>query len=102
MKAQDYVAGTWGPTDADHLRVRRGGVWGWATSADAWHRGHTAWFLRAFDEAAAARDLEALAGPDEAAWTEEAESRLAAFRRGEVSAVDGPTVLQELRSRYRP
>lgn len=38
----------------------------------------------------------------EAAWTEEAESRLAAFRRGEVSAVDGPTVLQELRSRHRP
>ena len=37
-------------------------------STDAWHRGHTAWFLRAFDEAAAARDLEALAD-DQARFT---------------------------------
>ena len=37
----------------------------------------------------------------EVAWTREAEARLAAYRRGELSAVDGPTVLRELRSRHR-
>lgn len=36
----------------------------------------------------------------EAAWAVEAESRLAAYRRGEVSAVDGPAVLRELRHRH--
>ena len=34
----------------------------------------------------------------EAAWTQVAEARLAAYRRGEISALDGPTVLGELRS----
>ena len=33
------------------------------------------------------------------AWAKEAESRLAAYRRGEVSAVGGPAVIRELRER---
>jgi hypothetical protein len=32
-------------------------------------------------------------------WALEAEDRLAAFRRGEISAVDGPSVLSNLRNR---
>jgi putative addiction module component (TIGR02574 family) len=35
----------------------------------------------------------------ESAWAEEAEGRLAAFRRGEVAALEGPAVLRELRGR---
>ena len=35
------------------------------------------------------------------AWAEEAEDRIEAYRRGEISAVDGPSSLKELRSRYR-
>jgi putative addiction module component (TIGR02574 family) len=37
----------------------------------------------------------------EAAWVRVAEERLAAYRRGEETALDGPQVLEELRSRYR-
>jgi len=37
----------------------------------------------------------------ETAWAREAEARLEAYRRGEVVALDGPTVLQELRGRFR-
>ena len=37
----------------------------------------------------------------EAAWTREAESRLAAYVRGEIEAVDGPLVLRELRGRHQ-
>ena len=36
----------------------------------------------------------------EAAWAREAESRHEAYRRGEITTVDGPMVLRELRSRY--
>ncbi|MGO8676173.1 MAG: addiction module protein [Limisphaerales bacterium] len=39
----------------------------------------------------AAREVERL-------WAREAEDRLAAFRRGEISAVDGPSVLKDLRN----
>lgn len=35
------------------------------------------------------------------AWGEEAEARLGAFHRGEIKALDGPTVLRELRSDYQ-
>ena len=35
------------------------------------------------------------------AWAAEAEDRIEAYRRGEISAVDGPSSLKELRSRYR-
>ncbi|MEX2442636.1 MAG: addiction module protein [Alkalispirochaeta sp.] len=35
------------------------------------------------------------------AWAAEAEDRIAAYRRGDLSAVDGPSSLKELRSRYR-
>ena len=34
----------------------------------------------------------------ESAWGQEAEARRAAYLRGEVSALDGPTVFRELRS----
>lgn len=34
----------------------------------------------------------------ESAWADEAESRLAAFRRGEIEAVDGAELLRELRN----
>jgi hypothetical protein len=34
----------------------------------------------------------------EAAWIAEADARLAAYRRGEIEARDGPTVLRELRT----
>jgi len=37
-------------------------------STDAWHRGHAAWFMRAFGQAAADRDLEPLAD-DQARFT---------------------------------
>jgi putative addiction module component (TIGR02574 family) len=37
----------------------------------------------------------------EAAWTQEAETRLAAYRRGEMAAVDGPTVLGKLRGGHQ-
>ncbi len=30
--------GRWGPAGADNLRVRRGSIWGWATTANAWRR----------------------------------------------------------------
>ncbi len=33
----------------------------------------------------------------ECSWAREAESRHEAFRRGEISALDGPAVLRELR-----
>ena len=36
----------------------------------------------------------------EAAWAQEAEARREAYLRGEVAAVDGPTVLRDLRQRY--
>ena len=36
------------------------------------------------------------------AWAIEAESRLDGYQRGEVRALDGPTVLQQLRARYTP
>lgn len=36
----------------------------------------------------------------ETAWTQEAEARHTAYLRGEVAALDGPTVFRELRSRY--
>jgi len=36
----------------------------------------------------------------ESAWGQLAEERLAAYRRGEVTALDGPAVLRELRGRY--
>jgi len=36
----------------------------------------------------------------ESAWGQEAEARLAAYHRGEVTALEGPAVLHELRSRY--
>jgi hypothetical protein len=32
-------------------------------------------------------------------WAQEAEDRLAAFRRGEISALDGPSVFKDLRNR---
>ena len=35
------------------------------------------------------------------AWAAEAEDRIAAYRRGDLAAVDGPSSLKELRSRYR-
>jgi putative addiction module component (TIGR02574 family) len=35
----------------------------------------------------------------EAAWVTEAERRLASYRRGEVSASDGPAVFEEFRRR---
>lgn len=37
----------------------------------------------------------------EAAWLQESESRLAAYERGEIEALDGPQVLAELRAKYR-
>jgi putative addiction module component (TIGR02574 family) len=37
----------------------------------------------------------------EAAWTNEAEQRLAAYRRGDLKAMDGSKALQELRDRKR-
>ena len=37
----------------------------------------------------------------EASWTGEAEARLAAFRRGDLKAVDGPAALRELRERRK-
>ncbi|MBM4104862.1 MAG: hypothetical protein FJ257_00915 [Phycisphaerae bacterium] len=30
--------GAWGDQDADHLRARRGSIWGWATTARSWRR----------------------------------------------------------------
>ena len=36
----------------------------------------------------------------ETAWAREAEARLEAYRRGELVALDGPTVLRELRVRF--
>lgn len=30
--------GAWGDQDADHLRARRGGIWGWATTARSWRQ----------------------------------------------------------------
>jgi putative addiction module component (TIGR02574 family) len=36
----------------------------------------------------------------EAAWTQEAEARLAAYHRGETTVIDGPLVLREMRNRY--
>ena len=36
----------------------------------------------------------------ESASIEEAESRLAAYERGELSALDGPAALRELRGRF--
>jgi putative addiction module component (TIGR02574 family) len=35
----------------------------------------------------------------ETEWVQEAEARLEAYRRGEISALDGPKVLQDLRDR---
>jgi putative addiction module component (TIGR02574 family) len=35
------------------------------------------------------------------AWAAEAEDRIEAYRRGDLSAIDGPSSLKELRSRYR-
>ena len=36
----------------------------------------------------------------ELAWADEAESRLAAYHRGELSALDGPAVFRELRDHH--
>ena len=36
----------------------------------------------------------------EAAWAREAEARHEAYLRGEITALDGPTVLRDLRNRY--
>lgn len=36
----------------------------------------------------------------EAAWAKEAEKRLAAYKAGKIQALDGPSVLRELRNRY--
>lgn len=36
----------------------------------------------------------------EEAWVAEAEARMEGHRRGEVTAMDGPAVLRELRGRY--
>ncbi|MEK7270478.1 MAG: addiction module protein [Planctomycetota bacterium] len=36
----------------------------------------------------------------EAAWAQEAEARREACLRGEIQALDGPSVLRELRARY--
>jgi len=36
----------------------------------------------------------------EQAWVEEAQKRLAAFNRGEMAAVDGPTAMAGLRKRF--
>ena len=36
----------------------------------------------------------------EQAWADEAAARLASYRRDEIIAIDGPTVLQELRDRH--
>jgi hypothetical protein len=35
------------------------------------------------------------------AWVAEAEDRIEAYRRGDLSSVDGASSLKELRSRYR-
>jgi hypothetical protein len=37
----------------------------------------------------------------EAKWAAESEDRIDAFERGELTAVDGPTALEELRSSLR-
>ena len=37
----------------------------------------------------------------EGAWAEVAAARLAAYRRGEISAVDGPSAIQQLRTQFR-
>ena len=37
----------------------------------------------------------------EEAWAEEAESRLAGYRSGKVTALDGGVVIAELRGRYK-
>jgi hypothetical protein len=54
--------GRWGPSDASHLLVRHGSVWGWATWADAWRR--TAAVIDGFDDRSRAviaeRELEPL------------------------------------------
>jgi len=34
------------------------------------------------------------------AWVEEVESRMAAYRHGKIAAVDGPSAMAELRSRF--
>ncbi len=34
------------------------------------------------------------------AWVEEAESRMSAYRHGEITAIDGSKALAELRSRF--
>ena len=36
----------------------------------------------------------------EAGWTREAEARHEAYLRGEITALDGPTALRDLRNRY--
>ncbi len=40
--------GAWGHRGADHLRARRGSIWGWATTARSWRRSRTL-DLAAFD-----------------------------------------------------
>ena len=37
----------------------------------------------------------------EQAWADEASARLASYRRGEITAKDGPAVLRELRARRK-
>ena len=41
-----------------------------------------------------------LPAPLRAAWVREADERMRAFRDGEISAVDGPQAMAELRSRF--
>ena len=36
----------------------------------------------------------------ESAWAQEAETRLSAHHRGEIEALDGPSVLRQLRDRW--
>src|SRR5260221_14752849 len=82
--------------------------------------GQTRWYAVAMDQAILEREAlrlpahqrallaDALLGSldDEAvrqvesAWGTEAEARLAAYHRGEVTALEGPAVLRELRNRY--
>ena len=50
------------------------------------------------------RLIESLSGVTPAlrqAWLAEADSRMEAFRRGEIQAVDGPEAMSALRARFR-
>lgn len=53
------------------------------------------------DSLLASLDDEAARGIQDA-WAAEAEDRLNAFNQGELHAIDGATVLREMRARYNP